>query len=99
MSAGGGQEAAWSPDGKELFYHKGDQMMVVDVEIGSTFRADKPRLLFESRYDATQHGNYHISPDGQHFVMIKRGEPVQFNVVRNWFDELRSRIPSEDKQP
>ena len=92
LSAGGGREAAWSPDGKELFYRKGDQMMVVGVEIGSTFQADNPRVLFEGRYDATQHGNYDISPDGQHFVMIKRGEPAQFNVVLNWFEELGRRV-------
>ena len=41
--------------------------------------------------------NYNVAPDGQRFVMIQEGAPVssvtQINVVLNWFEELKQRVP------
>ena len=43
-----------------------------------------------------------ISPDGQRFLMIKPAEsdsdaPLpQINVVLNWFEELKQRVPTND---
>jgi hypothetical protein len=40
-----------------------------------------------------------VSPDGQHFLMLKpaesaQGAPTQINVVLNWFEELKQRVPA-----
>ena len=49
--------------------------------------------------DAEPRRVYDISPDGQHFVMI-RGEgetgPTGFKVVQNWFQELKRLVPTEN---
>ncbi len=40
---------------------------------------------------------YDVTPDGQRFVMVHLGdgdsERSQLNVVLNWFEELKQRVP------
>ena len=78
-------------------------MMAVDVVLQPTFSAGKPRLVFEGRYVARTGGspaNYDVSPDGQRFLMIKGNDETpatQINIVLNWFDELKQRVPAEKK--
>ena len=67
-------------------------MLAVNVETEPAFTAGKPRLLFEGRYA----GEYDVSPDGQHFVMIRTeyaSSPTEIRVVLNWFDELERLVP------
>ena len=45
---------------------------------------------------------YDISPDGQHFVMIRgegEAEPTEFKVVQNWFQELKRLVPTNSRMP
>jgi Tol biopolymer transport system component len=100
ISTEGGTEPVWNPNGRELFYRNGDKMMAVDIATQSGFTAGKPRMLFEGRYElaSVQVSNYDVSPDGQRFLMIKSSEsagtaPTQINVVLNWFEELKRRVP------
>jgi hypothetical protein len=41
--------------------------------------------------------NYDVPPDGQRFLMNKakdqKSAPTQINVVLNWFEELKRRVP------
>jgi hypothetical protein len=64
------------------------------------FAAGKPRVLFEGQYQPTPatFPNYDVSPDGQRFLMVKpagqeQSAPTQINVVLNWFEELKRRVP------
>ena len=97
---GGGGEPVWSPDGSELFYRRGDKMMVVSVQTEPTFNHGRPRVLFEGSYFSSSISPglqyYDISPDGQRFLMIKEGGtgPSQINVVLNWFEELKRMVPT-----
>ena len=107
VSNGGGQEAVWGPDGTELFYRNGNQMMVVTVETEPGFSAEAPRLLFEGNFvldNAAGGGgnsNYDIAPDGESFLMVmnERGDSsieaiaTPLTVVLNWFEELKARVP------
>jgi Tol biopolymer transport system component len=98
ISTDGGLEPVWAQSGEELFYRTGDQMMVVSVQTDTTFKAEKPRLLFEGsyRYNYTNMtSNYDITADGQQFVMVKE-EPSQINVVLNWFSELKRLVPTDN---
>ncbi len=104
ISTEGGTEPAWNPNGRELFYRSGDKMMAVDIAIQPGFAAGKPRMLFEGRYKPAPFpiANYDVSPDGQRFLMLKPGEsaeaaPTQINVVQNWFEELKQRVPTGKK--
>ncbi len=90
----------WSPDGTELFYRSGDQMMVVSVQTEPAFNTGRPRVLFEGSYLSTTislgYQYYDISPDGQRFLMIKEAgaNQSQINVVLNWFEELKRLVPT-----
>jgi len=97
-------EPIWNPNGRELFYRTGDKMMAVDITTEPNFKAGKPRVLFERHYEPTPATgpNYDVSPDGQRFLMLKPGEqetaaPTQINVVLNWSEELKRRVPTAKK--
>ncbi|MBI2819587.1 MAG: PD40 domain-containing protein [Acidobacteria bacterium] len=110
ISTNGGQEPVWNPKGGELFYRSGSKIMAVEVNqsrdregaVPSTFSAGKPSILFEGPYlsTAASFPYYDVSPDGQRFLMLKPVEspasaPTQINVVLNWFEELKQKVPVE----
>jgi Tol biopolymer transport system component/predicted Ser/Thr protein kinase len=103
ISTEGGTEPVWNPKGRELFYRAGNKMMAVEVATQPAFSAGKPKVLFEGAYVATPRSlpNYDVSPDGQRFLMLEGSEqgqaPTQINVVLNWFEELKRRVPSGTK--
>jgi len=100
ISTEGGTEPVWNPNGRELFYRSGNKMMAVEITTQPSFSAGRPRMLFEGQYVPTPvtFPNYDVSPDGQRFLMIKPSEqaqaaPTQINVVLNWFEELKQKVP------
>jgi serine/threonine protein kinase/Tol biopolymer transport system component len=104
ISTEGGTEPVWNPSGRELFYRSGDKMMAVDISAQPGFSAGRPRMLFEGQYVPTPATapNYDVSPDGQRFLMLKPVEsavaaPTQINVVLNWFEELKQKVPTGRK--
>ncbi|HJT88852.1 MAG TPA: hypothetical protein VJ732_13375, partial [Bryobacteraceae bacterium] len=100
ISTAGGSNAAWARNGRELFYMEPRPsgklaMMAVDFVPGGVFQAGPPHELFEGALTATTPlRNYDVTPDGQHFLML-RGEPppdervTRLHVVLNWFTELK----------
>jgi eukaryotic-like serine/threonine-protein kinase len=104
ISTEGGDEPLWNRNGRELFYRSGDKMMAVEIATQPAFAAGKPRKLFEGRYESTAGGprtDFDVSPDGQRFLMVRTNEqesaPTQINVVLNWFEELKQKVPSGKK--
>ncbi len=100
ISTEGGTEPVWNRSRRELFYRNGGKMMAVDIATQPNFAAGKPRMLFEGKYQPSPGTapNYDVSPDGQRFLMLKPVEqaqsaPTQINVVLNWFEELKRRVP------
>jgi eukaryotic-like serine/threonine-protein kinase len=103
VSTSGGDEPLWSPDGRQLFYRKGDSVMAVVIEPGPDFQVGKPELLFQGIYlsSSTQElGTWDISPNGKRFLMMKEvgssasdnGGPRKINIVLNWIEELKQRV-------
>jgi eukaryotic-like serine/threonine-protein kinase len=104
ISTEGGTEPVWNRNGRELFYRSGDKMIAVDISTRPNFAAGKPRMLFQGRYELSPgtFAYYDVSPDGQRFLMLKPNEageaaPTQINVVLNWFEELKRRVPTGKK--
>ena len=103
ISTEGGTEPMWNPNGRELFYRSGDKMMAVDIATQPGFVAGRPRKLFEGRSKPmVPTRDYDVSPDGQRFLMLKPSEsadaaPTQINVVLNWFEELKRKVPAGKK--
>ena len=104
VSNGGGQEPVWAPDGGELFYRDGPRLMVVTIDNdGETFTPGVPRLLFESSFvldNAAGGGgnpNYDMSPSGDQFVFVQNLTPESeapvLDIVLNWTEELKERVP------
>jgi len=101
ISTEGGTEPLWNPNGLELFYRSGDKMMAAEIAAQPYFSAGKPKVLFAGQFqqspNPTPNANYDVSPDGQRFLMLKSGErdpaPTQINVVLNWFEELKRKVP------
>jgi Tol biopolymer transport system component len=102
ISTEGGTEPVWAHDG-EIFYRQGNKMMAVGTTTQPTFSADNPKVLFDGQYvpSLATIPNYDISRDGQRFLMVKASEQeqssTQINVVLNWFEELKRRVPSGKK--
>ena len=85
----GGSEPVWAPDGRELFYRAGDQMLVAPVLVGADFRGGQPRVLFAGRFEkgTLDTANYDVLPDGLHFVMVKASEresAQEIHVLLDW---------------
>jgi serine/threonine protein kinase/Tol biopolymer transport system component len=104
ISTEGGTEPVWNPNGRELFYRSGDKLMAVDIATQSGFTFGKPRMLFAGQYQTTPvtFPNYDVSPDGKRFLMLKPTEQAQaahtqINVVLNWFEELKQKVPTGKK--
>jgi eukaryotic-like serine/threonine-protein kinase len=103
ISTEGGTEPVWNPNGRELFYRNGGKMMAVDIVTQPSFAAGKPHMLFEGPYvpAAGSVPYYDVSPDGQRFLMLKPDEQwagaTQINLVLNWFEELKQKVPTGKK--
>jgi len=101
VSTDGGFAARWSRNGREIFYRAGDRatrMMAVEIETRPELRVGKPRLLFETPQELGIGGtDYDVAPDGR-FLVVKAGPReslhAHLDLVLNWFDELRRRVPS-----
>jgi hypothetical protein len=102
ISADGGTDPVWNPNGKELFYRNGTKMMSVAVTTtGPVFGAGKPQLLWTGDYTfglssscgikGVTTTSYDVSRDGQRFLMIKDRDSklyAKVRVVLNWVEEL-----------
>ena len=101
-----GTEPMWSRDGNEIFYRDGQQMMALAVQTTNSFEVGTTTPLFQDKYmqvgPASGRG-YDVDADGQLFLMLKptdltAAEGVslptpQINIVLNWFEELKERVP------
>lgn len=93
VSTNGGTQPRWSEVGSELFYVRGDALMVVSVTTDPTFSAGTVRELFSNPNLAWEWRlpTYDVSADGKRFVLAETlGEPV-IRVVENWYEEFRNR--------
>jgi len=89
VSRGGGEQVAWSADGRQIYYLAGGKtLMSVAVTLGESFDSGPPQPLFDApvRADLSSR-QYCVSQDGSRFLLNRRvGEnatrPIAF--VQNW---------------
>ncbi len=82
--------------------------MAVAVETAPAFKAGSPKVILQrapvtSVYMAHTYVPWDIHPDGKRFLMLKPAEtsdresaseaPRKINIVVNWFEELKQRVP------
>jgi len=87
ISIDGGEEPRWVRNGREITYRSGTKMMSVLVQMLPTFQAEKPKELFDRRFDrGVGVAGYDVTPDGQTFVMTRseRTARTEIRVVMGW---------------
>ncbi|MCJ7754659.1 MAG: protein kinase, partial [Thermoanaerobaculales bacterium] len=103
VSDGGGTQARWSRDGRELFFRTDTGIMSVRVATeGDSFRASRPEVVFEGNFLGGLRGvllpgfnfpDYDVSADGKRFVMFQGTTEgalaTEAKVVLGWFGELQ----------
>ena len=98
----------FSGDGSEIFIFDGEGLSAAPVQYGP-LRVGSQRKLFRGQYwwgvggPGGQLGRaWDIDPKSDRFLMITTSPPSgadadtgqpQINVVLNWFEELRQRVP------
>ena len=99
ISNSGGISPAWSPNGRELLYRAGNQIMTVGYTVsGDSFVAERPRV-WAANVPAAEGVGFDLAPDGKRvamFVPLATKASQRENtvvVVLNFFDELRRRAP------
>ncbi len=99
ISTGGGTNPVWSLKRPELFYGTPDNRIMVTsyATSGGSFRAEKPRLLSDTRFEPRVVGpSFDVHPDGDRFVLAAADTQSRLNHVTlmfNFFDELRRLAP------
>ena len=93
VSAGGGGEPLWSPDGKQLYYRVGDRLMEATIATTPTLSVTGRRVVFAGPYASDIfHPNYDVAPDGKSFVMVRPpAGTLRVVMVVNWVRELQRR--------
>ena len=76
VSTAGGAAPQWAPSGRELFFHRQDQLMSVEVKGGDPPAFGLPRALLAlpGRPDYLYTRDYDLSPDGKRFLVLQPRE-------------------------
>jgi len=89
-----GMAPVWSPDGRQIYYRTGKQMMEVQFTAGNPPRISDPRPLFPDNYVESDLWNqqYAIHPDGKRFLMAVKDPTADraqaLNLILNWTAEF-----------
>jgi serine/threonine-protein kinase len=76
VSAGGGEEPLWSPDGSELFYRVGELLMSARIDRRGRLTVARRDTLFRGAYmRVVSNVNYDVFPGAREFLMLKNYRP------------------------
>ena len=107
ISKGIGYHPTWAPDGRELFYAtKEGSLVVVSVTTRPAFTFGNPAPVLKAFQDSGSEyeRNSDITRDGKQFLgVVAAGQSTvsgaaatpQMQVVLNWFEELKARVPTK----
>jgi Tol biopolymer transport system component len=99
-----GRHPRWSSDGKQLTYGVADRLYAVDVNTGAGFSVGNAAYVAQGLLSGPARTNYDISADAGRFIGVvdapgqatPETPTVRYiEVVLNWFEELRQRVPTK----
>jgi Tol biopolymer transport system component len=100
VSNGGGSQARWSSDSRELFYlDRALRMVAAEVRTAPTFEVAELRPLFDASGFSLDgfHQSYEVLPGGRGFVFLRphqagqRAIGVTLVQAEHWLDDVRAR--------
>jgi serine/threonine-protein kinase len=94
ISTDGGVSPRWARSGsnEELYYQHDDQIMAVGLTTQPSLTIGKTRVQFEGPFER----GFDVTRDGRRFLMMSAVEghaATQVNVVLNWFEVLKAKLP------
>ncbi len=101
ISGNGGDNVAWSPDGRQIYYVQGGVLWAVDVTPGDEFQAGRPAPLIDPWPLGSQPvRRYDLFPDGSFVIWVEDDDRsgseqfgvTEFHVILNFFEELKERV-------
>jgi serine/threonine-protein kinase len=100
ISTTGGTSPMWSASGERLYFRQGHQLMVSDISTEPVLAASVPDVIFVGGWELSHQGEPLFSSYGamseDRFLMVRHppeSVPTRVNVIFNWFQELRERVP------
>lgn len=96
VSAGGGENPLWHPDGRQLYYWNNQNLIAAQLALGQPGKSpvvrDRTPLFHAPTYLKSWHANYDVSPDGTTFVLVTtRGPGHRVVVVLDALGESNAR--------
>ncbi len=97
VTASGGAQVRWNPDGGELFFANNGELFAVEVTTTPELRVGKTKSLFSNSalVGSAARPRYSVALDGRRFLLLERDEAEQASVdilvVQNWYEEFRDR--------
>ncbi len=89
ISAGGGKQPIWGPNGQELFYwNPRGQLIAHQLTAGDDVTVGRRHVLFQLPDNLHEYGaQYDIHPDGQRFVIARNAMQDRLIVALNLIDQ------------
>ncbi len=85
ISAGGGEEPKWLPDGSGVYYRNGSQWLTVKIDFKQKVQIGEPEPFFEGDYANVWGPSHDVFPDGR--ILVLKGKewphPSTIDVIIN----------------
>ncbi len=89
ISAGGGEEPKWLPDGSGIYYRNGSKWLKVALDFEGEIEIGEPKLFFEGDYINVWGPSHDVFPDGR--ILLLKGDewlpPKEVDVIINALEE------------
>jgi serine/threonine-protein kinase len=95
VAVGRGSSPRWARDWGELFFRRGQTLLVAEVSTAGTLSLGPPRPLFDLPENTVR---YDVTADGRQFLVAIRNpdaEVREIEVVVNWLREMEERMGGE----
>jgi Tol biopolymer transport system component len=101
IASGGGDPPIWSRNKDVLFYRNDTKWYQVSYTTDPEFRVIEANELFEGDYLNINGSDFDVSAEEEKFLLLKSidesYDPRRLNVIINWFEELKRRVPTKKK--
>jgi Tol biopolymer transport system component len=97
VSAGGGNEPVWRPDGRGIYYRSGDRFVLATLEGTPPLRVAKRETVLTGDFARRGRWTYDVMPDGRLLVMEPTPGSMRLVLVHGWIDEVRDRLTTSSR--